>query len=165
MSTARFCAVFRGRQIIDGLAQGWRMAALDGGGGKTVRRLKAITAALAVQLYGVVLAFGQTVTLDAAAQEVPVEAVVSNAATLMLFDLRCGYLAANDADVRKSQINTYAAVGERQVGRDAFRKAFFEALAVRRQQLAIVGDGAWCERVAAQIGASNSASASRPTKQ
>jgi hypothetical protein len=93
----------------------------------------------------------QSITLDGAAQQIPTASLASNAAILMLYDLECLSQPARDAGGLKSQINTYAAVGERQVGRDSFRKLFFDELALRRHTLRAVGPVAWCERVAVQL--------------
>jgi hypothetical protein len=96
-------------------------------------------------------AHAQPVTIDAAAEQVPTASLVNNAAILMLYDLECLTQAVRDVGGLKSQINTYAAVGERQVGRDSFRKLFFDELAARRQALRAVGPVAWCERVGVQL--------------
>jgi hypothetical protein len=93
----------------------------------------------------------QAVTLDDVAKQVPTASLANNASILMLYDLECLTQSARDAGGLKSQINTYAAVGERQVGRDGFRKLFFDELALRRQTLRAVGPVAWCERVAVQL--------------
>jgi hypothetical protein len=93
----------------------------------------------------------QSVSLDAAVEQIQTASLANNAAILMLYDLECVTQPARDAGGLKSHINTYAAIGERQVGRDSFRKLFFDELAVRRQTLRAVGPIAWCERVAVQL--------------
>jgi hypothetical protein len=98
-----------------------------------------------------VAARAQSITLDKVAKQVSTITLANNASILMLDDIECLTQAARDGGGLKSQINTYAAVGERQVGRENFRKLFFGDLVVHRQALRTVGPVAWCERVTVQL--------------
>jgi hypothetical protein len=112
---------------------------------------KMFVALLVASSAGITAGHAQPVTLDEAAKQTSPAALANNASILMLYDLECLTQPARDADELKSQINTYAAAGERQVGRENFRKLFFDELSARRQALRAVGPVAWCERVAVQL--------------
>jgi hypothetical protein len=106
---------------------------------------------VAMIIGGMATAHAQSLSVEAAAKQIPTASLVNNAAILMLYDLECLTDATRAAGGLKPQINTYAAIGERHVGRDSFRKLFFDELSARRQTLRTVGPIAWCARVTPQL--------------
>jgi hypothetical protein len=110
-------------------------------------------AALALCL-GAENGLAQTLSLDDVARQIPTSSLVNNAATLTLFDLRCAHDTDLDAAALKTAINRYAAVGAHQIGRDAFRTLFLDALAERQQQSGNFGLDRWCARVGEDLKAS-----------
>ncbi len=108
-------------------------------------------ALLIASAIGMSASHAQSVTIDEAAKQASPTTLAKNASILMLYDLECLTQPARDAGGLTALINGYAAVGERQVGRENFRKLFFDELAMRRQALLSVGPVAWCERVAVQL--------------
>jgi hypothetical protein len=133
---------------------GERMAILVGRGERKVYPTRITTVASAVLGLGATIGWAQPVSVEEVAKEVSTASLANNAATLMLYDLRCAPFADFDSAALKVEINKYAAVGAHKVGRDAFRILFLDELSQRRRQSEYVGVDTWCGSVGVQMRAS-----------